>query len=276
MLGVGVCVAALAHAAPAASNDALPVSGLNKASKSKKAEALLAAYPDQLERIEDNILIWKDGSQMGFDDGVTGKGFEALLTMPDIEDQLAMTYPTGEQMTPPAVNFDPGRFRNDSFFSKMYGDCSKGEVEPNLVTVNWLPSKGGGQVRVTRINGVDKKIKAISDELDALPDRFTPYLVSPGGTYVCRVIAGTNRRSAHAYGTAIDINVPHSDYWRWRKPKADGRFPYHNRIPYEIVRIFEEHGFIWGGKWYHYDTMHFEYRPELLPAAQKPQALPQP
>ena len=31
----------------------------------------------------------------------------------------------------------------------------------------------------------------------------------------------------------------------------------------EIVRIFEKHGFIWGGRWYHYDTMHFEYRPEL-------------
>jgi hypothetical protein len=32
----------------------------------------------------------------------------------------------------------------------------------------------------------------------------------------------------------------------------------------EIVDIFERHGFIWGGKWYHFDTMHFEYRPELL------------
>jgi len=21
---------------------------------------------------------------------------------------------------------------------------------------------------------------------------------------------------------------------------------------------------VWGGKWYHYDTMHFEYRPEIL------------
>ena len=37
-----------------------------------------------------------------------------------------------------------------------------------------------------------------------------------------------------------------------------------NKIPFEIVEIFERHGFIWGGKWYHYDTMHFEYRPELL------------
>jgi hypothetical protein len=30
------------------------------------------------------------------------------------------------------------------------------------------------------------------------------------------------------------------------------------------VDIFERHGFIWGGKWGHFDTMHFEYRPELL------------
>jgi hypothetical protein len=37
-----------------------------------------------------------------------------------------------------------------------------------------------------------------------------------------------------------------------------------NRIPWEIVEVFEKHGFISGGKWYHYDTMHFEYRPELL------------
>jgi hypothetical protein len=28
--------------------------------------------------------------------------------------------------------------------------------------------------------------------------------------------------------------------------------------------VFEQHGFIWGGRWAHYDTMHFEYRPELL------------
>jgi hypothetical protein len=40
--------------------------------------------------------------------------------------------------------------------------------------------------------------------------------------------------------------------------------PYRNVIPQGIVDIFEKHGFIWGGKWYHYDTMHFEYRPELV------------
>jgi D-alanyl-D-alanine carboxypeptidase len=44
----------------------------------------------------------------------------------------------------------------------------------------------------------------------------------------------------------------------------DGSLPYRNRMPQEIVSIFEKHGFIWGGKWNHFDTMHFEYRPELL------------
>ncbi len=37
-----------------------------------------------------------------------------------------------------------------------------------------------------------------------------------------------------------------------------------NAIPLEIVAAFERRGFIWGGRWAHYDTMHFEYRPELL------------
>jgi hypothetical protein len=31
-----------------------------------------------------------------------------------------------------------------------------------------------------------------------------------------------------------------------------------------VIKAFEAYGFIWGGKWTFYDTMHFEYRPELL------------
>ena len=51
------------------------------------------------------------------------------------------------------------------------------------------------------------------------------------------------------------------------KPGADGLYHWSNKIPAEIIAAFEKHGFIWGGRWYHYDTMHFEYRPELLPQA---------
>jgi hypothetical protein len=34
--------------------------------------------------------------------------------------------------------------------------------------------------------------------------------------------------------------------------------------PSVVVEIFEKHGFVWGGKWYHFDNMHFEYRPEII------------
>nr|WP_287226451.1 M15 family metallopeptidase [Mesorhizobium sp.] len=37
-----------------------------------------------------------------------------------------------------------------------------------------------------------------------------------------------------------------------------------NNIPLPIVEVFEKNGFIWGGRWYYYDTTHFEYRSELL------------
>jgi hypothetical protein len=31
-----------------------------------------------------------------------------------------------------------------------------------------------------------------------------------------------------------------------------------------VIRAFEGEGFIWGGKWPWFDTMHFEYHPELI------------
>jgi hypothetical protein len=42
--------------------------------------------------------------------------------------------------------------------------------------------------------------------------------------------------------------------------------PHEKRLepPGVVVGIFEENGFLWGGKWPWYDTMHFEYRPEIL------------
>jgi hypothetical protein len=79
------------------------------------------------------------------------------------------------------------------------------------------------------------------------------------GTFNCRTVKDTGNRSMHAWGAAIDLNTRFSDYWLW-SPKAT----YRNRIPVEIVEIFERHGFIWGSKWGHFDTMHFEFRPELL------------
>lgn len=226
---------------------------------------LLAAYPDHLERIDGGELVWRDGSRTPLDDGKGDKPFLAWLNDPDIEDMVSVPYPASELTTHPPENADPGRARNTVFFNKVYGDCRNGEVTKNLKTIVWLPKKAGQRLRVTTVNGVADKLEAVSRELDELPDKFDEFLFPSAGTYNCRVIAGTNRLSAHSHGIAIDIAVRKAHYWRDAKPGAHGNYVYRNHVPNEIVEIFEKHGFIWGGKWYHYDTMHFEYRPELLP-----------
>jgi hypothetical protein len=91
-------------------------------------------------------------------------------------------------------------------------------------------------------------------------------------TWNWRDIADTHSRSNHAYGTAIDL-LPspknrQETYWLWTAQKNVDWWdvPYSQRThpPEAVIKAFEAYGFIWGGKWLLYDTMHFEYRPEIL------------
>jgi hypothetical protein len=87
-----------------------------------------------------------------------------------------------------------------------------------------------------------------------------------------REVHGTDHLSVHAYGIALDI-VPRDYggkqvYWRWSRAwntnweKMDLSERWHP--PYQVIEAFEREGFVWGGKWYHFDTIHFEYRPEII------------
>jgi hypothetical protein len=221
-------------------------------------DRLVAAYPDFLAGHDGVALQWRDGTRTPVSDGATSKSFEQKLRRPSILDQLELPYPRGPLAAPPGPQDDPGRFRNVAFFDRMYGDCSKGQVEKKLVKIPWLPKSGGGVVKITSVNGVAEKLRAVSEDLDALPPNLKSYAMPSAGTYNCRVVKDTGNRSMHAWGAAIDLNTAYADYWLWSKGG------YRNRMPAEIVAIFEKHGVIWGGKWGHYDTMHFEYRPDLL------------
>jgi len=225
-------------------------------------EDLLCAYPDALSGFDGTNLIWRDGTRMPVSDGRPGKSFEQQLRAGSILDQLRLDYPAGAPVQPPRD--DPGRVRNRAFFDKMYGDCKAGQVAPRLAPVVWLPKTWGHRLMVTSVNGVDRQLAAVSRELDELPPADKKFLFPPGGTYACRPVADTDQTSLHAWGAAIDINVKLADYWLWRRGAAGALPAYVNRIPPDIVEIFERHGFIWGGRWAHFDTMHFEYRPELL------------
>ncbi|MFA5956478.1 M15 family metallopeptidase [Hyphomicrobium sp.] len=227
------------------------------------AARLKAAYPEYVAGVEGDSLTFKDGTRLPLGDGKP-KPFESWLAHPDVRDMFRYLYSRGAAALPPSRNFDPGRARNEDFFTKVYGDCRKPGFAASLTKIRWLPKKSGQQITVSRRNGVTEHLQAVSDELDALPKTFDVYLIPSAGGFLCRTIAGTAQRSGHGYGIAIDIATKHSHYWRWAKGGPSDSPAYHNEIPPEIVDIFEKHGFIWGGRWYHYDTMHFEYRPELI------------
>ena len=227
-----------------------------------KRAALVAAYPG-LFAFEGNELVFAGGTRMIWDDG-REKTPDELLIEPDLEDMFHYDYPlaaAGE--VTPAQDSDPGRIRQEAFFKQLYGASSK-QVQAQLTGLKWLPSLRGGTLQVTTVLGVAERLRAVSAEIEALPEKFHKYAVEPGGGFNWRVIAGTEQLSVHSFGAAVDINTEYADYWRWARAPEHGPIPYRNRIPLEIVAIFERHGFIWGGRWYHYDTMHFEYRPELI------------
>jgi hypothetical protein len=223
---------------------------------------LLRAYPHHVAAVGPTHVLLRNGTRLPLSDGIAGKTPAERIIRPDLDDMFAQPYRPGRPAAPPAADEDPGRARYEPFFDQVYGDCNRGEVTPRLRPVRWTPSRGGAVLMVNRENRAADRLEAVVRDLERLPPEMTRYLVPAAGTYNCRFIEGTRQRSMHAYGVAIDINVALSDYWRWSGGEGA---PYRNRIPWEIVEIFERHGFIWGGKWGHFDTMHFEYRPELLP-----------
>jgi peptidoglycan LD-endopeptidase CwlK len=223
----------------------------------------LSAYPMHLDSISGDYLYWKDGTMMSWNDGCIKSDVEASRD-PDLQDQVA-AIPYLISSDTPSVHCNPGTIRFQPFFDKMYGSNEE-EIRRNLVFVPWFGKPQ--RIAITKVNDVDKKLTLVYEELKSKP-HLLPWISDIAGTFVYRNILGTSQKSMHAYGIAIDINVKDSHYWKWdykewANPEVESAVIWRNKIPMEIVEIFEKQGFIWGGRWHRYDTMHFEYRPELL------------
>jgi hypothetical protein len=196
-----------------------------------------------------------DGTRVPYDDGRT-KTFDEKLNTPDIEDMFSIRYRPGAIRPVVVPDDDPGRIRVEEMFAATYGQT---RAAVDVVPVDFL----GRTLPVNRRRA--DAFRAVAARLQKLRDAdpaLGAYLRRFAGTFVWRKIAGTNRQSAHSYGVSIDLDTSVSAYWRWQSPPAPLRW--RNQIPQAIVDAFEAEGFIWGGRWFHYDTMHFEYRPELL------------
>jgi len=224
---------------------------------------LMLAYPgyiDNIEKAGDRVyIVMKSGRKLLYDDR-KAKDAATKLAYPDLQDMLEQDYPVVPIKSLMDEGSDPGRARVYSLLEEVYGASQK-QIESNLVNVK----AGYGSFRFNKNNGASEALKNVMNGLTVLAKvdgdvRSNAFPCS--GTYNYRVIAGTNRLSPHSYGTAIDLAVNKRDYWKWAS-RAEGEKRLRS-YPVEIVELFEKNNFIWGGKWGHFDIMHFEYRPELL------------
>ncbi len=161
--------------------------------------------------------------------------------------------------------------RNDTFLGLLLRANDRAETERRIVKTEvagftvYVHEDVAGPLAL--VSGELRALKASDPAVAA----FLRGLVEMNG-YNYRFVDGTRTRSYHSYGLAIDL-IPRNyggrhPYWRWAMEKEPDWWavPYERRWmpPMALVEAFERHGFVWGGKWLFFDTMHFEYRPEVL------------
>lgn len=224
---------------------------------------LMMSYPEYVIDVskEDNgsvYIIMKSGKKILYDDKIE-KNFEQKLANPDLQDTLEQIYPLNSVSVLMEKNFDPGRFRNYELLREVYGSSRK-QVEKNLVNVQI-----GSRFQFNKNNKAAESLKKSMKELQVLAgqNKKVAACVYPcSGTYNHRTISGTNRLSPHSFGNAIDLARDKRDYWKWADNKQGQQRL--QSYPNEIPVIFESNNFIWGGKWNHFDILHYEYRPEII------------
>jgi len=221
--------------------------------------ALKLAYPGTDLDLAAAVLHLPDGGQVPYAPA-RDIGAAARLDGATLGDQFVYPYPLDFDLTARQTPFmDPGRTRNEAFFRALYFNDAAA-ARDSLVTVR----HAGASFQMTTKHCVDQQLAAAFAAIAALPEPTAVYFSNIGGSFNWRVIAGTDRLSSHSFGAALDLNSDLGGYWRWAGVPEGQAGTYDNNYPAALVQAMERYGFIWGGKWHHYDGMHFEYRPELI------------
>lgn len=225
----------------------------------------MMAYPEYVVNVEKDdggnvYVVMKSGKSIVYDD-MKKKSHEEKLANPDLQDVLEQIYPLKHEGGLMDLNYDPGRGRNYELLNEVYGGCNE-IITQNLTNV----SGGGGNYRFNKNNKAAESLKKALKDIGSKDIKKSTsqgdYLFPINGTFNYRQISGTGRLSPHAYGIALDLNSNSKDYWKWAK-REDGEKRMKS-YPKDIVEVFENNNFVWGGKWGHFDILHFEYRPEII------------
>lgn len=225
--------------------------------------ALETAYPGSDLDLRAGVFTAPNGQRVPFEAARDVTASERLNNA-TLGDMFVYVYPlTFDLEARRQAWHDPGRVRNDALFRALYF-ASEQEARVTLRRVDFVGANRTASFQVTTAQCADVQLKAALAEIAALGPVMDRYFETIGGSFNWRVISGTKRLSAHSFGIAVDFNSQLGGYWRWSGAKPGEASDFTNRYPPELVAAMERYGFIWGGKWHHFDGMHFEYRPELI------------
>lgn len=235
-----------------------------------RVRALLQAYGslfDSVSYSDDDVVFSAGGRAVHFQDGK----MLAAGRLADDEQFVSIFYRYSlEWLAEPPPLTDVPIYSTD-FLEVLFGRAES-EIRRHGRSVTFLDHRMFvNSLLVEPLRAIERDIRA-----SALTDQaVSNWIEGLDITYsfIHRDIAGTQSRSYHAFGLAVDL-VPFSYegkqmYWRWSRVfnrEGWSRIPMASRWtpPQAVVEAFENHGFVWGGKWSHFDNIHFEFRPEII------------
>lgn len=159
---------------------------------------------------------------------------------------------------------------NNFLASEFYGNMTEESIKEKLVEVLFL----GKRIYVHEY--IAEKLKNVSDKIlsQRKTKRVKNFLQNLAAVYGFnwRTIRNTVETSMHSYGLAVDVMAKNfggrNAYWKWAATVNDEwyllKLSKRWHPPPEVVDAFISEGFIWGGYWTVWDTIHFEFSPELL------------
>jgi len=239
-----------------------------------RTEALEQVYGELIENIlweneEPRFIVNSDtihyaGGRLLLSSRLAEKGTYESLWYPYIPGKLTVILPYREKARM-AADFWESLFGTTE--KQVRKHCAEGRFLGHFVFLNnvCLGPLAAVERKILQAAAADPAVKAYLDQLDIVY------------SFQRRHTKGYDHNvSLHSFGLALDL-VPKSYegkqvFWRWSRVfnrDAWHRIPLEKRWspPQAVIDAFEAHGFIWGGKWAHFDTIHFEYRPEIIAAS---------
>lgn len=231
--------------------------------------ALVQAYGALLDSVtsaEGDVVFFAGGRAVHFQDGRL-LGRDELEQAEDFSSQF---YPYSfEPLSEPPV-LTEGLAHSTALQEILFG-TTETQIRRHCTSVTFLDHRMFvNSISVESLRAVEEEIRdaAAGDPAVAAWIRELQITYS----FITRDVAGSDGRSLHGWGLAVDL-VPASYggkhvYWRWSR--VFNRQSWHEipvsarwSPPQPVIEAFERHGFVWGGKWPRFDTIHFEYRPEI-------------